>query len=192
MLETWVPPVVALAYALVLFGVAWLGDSRPIAGRYVPAPLVYSLALGVYCTSWTFFGAVGRAASDGWDFVAIYLGPIIVFALLTRVPARMIAVSKEQSITSIADFVASRYGKAQGLAVLASVIALMAVLPYIALQLKAVAGSYACTWCRGSPTTPLWSSRHCWRCSASCSAPGAPIRRKATGAWSWPSPSSRR
>ena len=143
MLETWVPPVVALAYALVLFGVAWLGDTRPVAGKYVPAPLVYSLALGVYCTSWTFFGAVGRAAAEGWDFIAIYLGPIIVFALLTRIPARMIAVSKEQSITSIADFIASRYGKAQGLAVLASVIALIAVLPYIALQLKAVAGSYA-------------------------------------------------
>jgi PAS domain S-box-containing protein len=143
MLQTWVPPVVALSYAILLFGVAWLGDRKRVAGRFVPAPLVYSLALGVYCTSWTFFGAVGRAASDGWDFMAIYLGPIIVFALLTRVPARMIAVSKEQSITSIGDFIASRYGKAQGLAVLASVIALMAVLPYIALQLKAVSGSYA-------------------------------------------------
>ncbi|MEJ2522060.1 MAG: PAS-domain containing protein [Gammaproteobacteria bacterium] len=143
MLQTWVPPVVALGYACVLFGVAWLGDKKRVAGRFVPAPVVYSLALGVYCTSWTFFGAVGRAASDGWDFTAIYLGPILVFAVLTALPARMIAVSKEQSITSIADFIASRYGKAQGLAVLASLIALMAVLPYIALQLKAVAGSYA-------------------------------------------------
>ena len=142
MLETWIPPVVALAYAGLLFAVAYIGDKRPIAGGLVPKPIVYSLALGVYCTSWTFFGAVGRASSDGWDFLSIYVGPILVFALLTRIPARIIAVSKEQSVTSIADFIAGRYGRAQGLAVLASLIALVSVLPYIALQLKAVSGSY--------------------------------------------------
>jgi PAS domain S-box-containing protein len=143
MLQTWVPPVVALAYAMLLFLVAYVGDWLHRRGRYVPTPVVYSLALGVYCSSWTFFGAVGRAASAGWDYLAIYLGPIIVFLLMTRLPARIVAVSKEQSITSIADFIASRYGKAQGIAVLASVMALVTVLPYIALQLKAVSGSYS-------------------------------------------------
>jgi len=142
MLETWVPPVVALAYVLVLFLVAYFGDRLHRRGAYVPTPIVYSLALGVYCTSWTFFGAVGRAASQGWDYLAIYLGPIIVFLMLTRLPARIVAVSKHQSITSVADFIASRYGKAQGIAALASVMALVTVLPYIALQLKAIAGSY--------------------------------------------------
>jgi PAS domain S-box-containing protein len=143
MLETWVPPVVALAYAVLLFLVAYFGDRLHQRGRYVPTPVVYSLALGVYCTSWTFFGAVGRAASTGWDFAAIYLGPIIVFLLMTRLPARIVAVSKQQSITSVADFIAARYGKAQGIAALASVMALVTVLPYIALQLKAVSGSYS-------------------------------------------------
>ena len=143
MLETWVPPVVALAYAVLLFLVAYVGDGLHRRGVYVPTPVVYSLALGVYCTSWTFFGAVGMSAARGWDFVTIYLGPIIVFLMMTRLPARIIAVSKQQSITSIADFIASRYGKAQGIAALASVMALVAVLPYIALQLKAVAGSYS-------------------------------------------------
>jgi PAS domain S-box-containing protein len=143
MLETWVPPVVALAYVLLLFLVAWAGDRLHRRGLYVPTPVVYSLALGVYCTSWTFFGAVGRAASSGWDYLAIYLGPIIVFLLMTKLPARIVAVSKQQSITSIADFIASRYGKAQGIAALASVMALVTVLPYIALQLKAIAGSYS-------------------------------------------------
>jgi PAS domain S-box-containing protein len=143
MLETWVPPVVALAYAMLLFLVAWSGDRLHRLGRYVPTPMVYSLALGVYCTSWTFFGAVGRAASNGWDYLAIYLGPMIVFGLMTWLPARIVAVSKQQSITSVADFIASRYGKAQGIAALASVMALVTVLPYIALQLKAVAGSYS-------------------------------------------------
>lgn len=143
MLETWIPPVVALAYVLVLFLVAWFGDRLHRRGAYLPTPIVYSLALGVYCTSWTFFGAVGRAASSGWDYLAIYLGPMLVFLLVTHLPARIVAVSKQQSITSIADFIASRYGKAQGIAALASVLALVTVLPYIALQLKAVAGSYS-------------------------------------------------
>ncbi len=143
MLETWVPPVVALAYVVLLFLVAYTGDRLHRRGIYVPTPVVYSLALGVYCTSWTFFGAVGRAASSGWDYIAIYLGPIIVFLLMTRLPARIVAVSKEQSITSVADFIASRYGKAQGIAALASVMALVTVLPYIALQLKAISGSYS-------------------------------------------------
>jgi PAS domain S-box-containing protein len=143
MLETWVPPVVALAYVVLLFLVAYFGDRMHQRGRYVPTPVVYSLALGIYCTSWTFFGAVGRAASTGWDYLAIYIGPIIVFLLMTHLPARIVAVSKQQSITSVADFIASRYGKAQGIAALASVMALVTVLPYIALQLKAVAGSYS-------------------------------------------------
>ena len=71
----------ALAYAVLLFGIAYIGDKRPLPTRSLPAPLIYSLALGVYCSSWTFFGAVGRATSNGWDFLAIYLGPALVFAL---------------------------------------------------------------------------------------------------------------
>ncbi|NGP52628.1 hybrid sensor histidine kinase/response regulator [Thioalkalivibrio sp. XN8] len=143
MLGTWVPPVVALAYVVLLFLVAWSGDRLHRRGVYVPTPVVYSLALGVYCTSWTFFGAVGRAASQGWDYLSIYLGPIIVFLMMTRLPARIVKVSKQQSITSVADFIATRYGKVQGIAALASIMALVTVLPYIALQLKAIAGSYS-------------------------------------------------
>jgi PAS domain S-box-containing protein len=108
----------------------------------IPWPFVYSLALGIYCTSWTFFGAVGRAVSDGWDYLSIYLGPILVFAVLYSIPRRIIAISKRQRITSIADFIASRYGKSHGLAALVSFVALVAVLPYIALQLRAVSRSY--------------------------------------------------
>ena len=143
MLETWVPPVVALAYVVLLFLVAYFGDRLHRRGAYVPTPVVYSLALGVYCTSWTFFGAVGMSVATGWDYLTIYLGPIIVFLMMTWLPARIVAVSKQQSITSVADFIASRYGKVQGIAALASVMALVTVLPYIALQLKAIAGSYS-------------------------------------------------
>jgi hypothetical protein len=201
MLETWVPPVVALAYVVVLFLVAYMGDRLHRRGVYVPTPIVYSLALGVYCTSWTFFGAVGMSATRGWDFLTIYLGPIIVFLMMTRLPARIVEVSKRQSITSVADFIASRYGKAQGIAALASVMALVTVLPYIALQLKAVSGSYSlitggaghgASLPRVSARTPAWSRRPCWPCSPSCSARARSTRPRATAAWCWPSPSSRR
>ncbi len=142
MLQTWVPPVVALAYGGFLFGVAYLGDKRLSREKRTALPAVYSLALGVYCSSWTFFGAVGRATSNGWDYLSIYLGPIIVFALLHSIPRRIIAISKRQRVTSIADFIASRYGKSHRLAAVAALVALVVVLPYIALQLRAVSRSY--------------------------------------------------
>ncbi len=142
MLQSWVLAVVALAYGTLLFGVAWLGDRWHRAGRGLPTPVVFSLALGIYCTSWTFYGAVGRAASNGWDYLTIYLGPIIAFLLLHRLPARIVDIGKRQRVTSIADFIAARYGKSQGLAFWVSLVALVAVLPYIALQLRAVSRSY--------------------------------------------------
>ncbi len=143
MLQTWVPPVVALAYAGLLFAVAYLGDKRENVFRGIPWPAVYSLALGIYCTSWTFFGAVGRATSHGWDYLSIYLGPILVFALFYTIPRRIVAIGKRQRVTSIADFISSRYGKSHRLAALVSLVALIAVLPYIALQLRAVSQSFS-------------------------------------------------
>ncbi len=142
MLQTWVPPVVALAYGGFLFGVAYLGDMRLTREKRSALPAIYSLALGVYCSSWTFYGAVGRAASDGWDYLSIYLGPMLVFMLLLAIPRRIIAISKRQRVTSIADFIASRYGKSHSLAAVAAMVALVVVLPYIALQLRAVSRSY--------------------------------------------------
>jgi PAS domain S-box-containing protein len=142
MLESWLPPLVALAYGGVLFLVAWQGDRRIMPAAVVPTPLIYSLALGIYCTSWTFFGAVGTAASSGWDYLAIYLGPMIAFGLLHRLPERIVAVSKANNVTSIADLLGARYGRSQWLAVLVSLVALVALLPYIALQLRAMERSY--------------------------------------------------
>lgn len=142
MLQTWVPPVVALAYGGFLFGVAYFGDLHLTREKRSAVPLIYSFALGVYCSSWTFFGAVGRAASDGWDYLSIYLGPMLVFLLLHAIPRRIIAISKRQRVTSIADFIASRYGKSHRLAAVAALVALVVVLPYIALQLRAVSRSY--------------------------------------------------
>ena len=132
--------LVSLAYVGLLFLVAWWGDRRAEQGRQLfSQPVIYSLSLAVYCTSWTFYGAVGQAATTGWDFLPVYLGPILMFVVFGGFMLRVVRVSKEQNITSISDFLASRFGKTQRLAVLVTVVAVLGVLPYIALQLKGIA-----------------------------------------------------
>lgn len=140
MLQGWALFLFSAAYVALLFGVASYGDRRvAVAGAPPRKPWVYSLALGVYATSWTFYGAVGRAASSGWDFLPIYLGPILLFGLGAALIARLIRVSKHHNITSIADFIGARYGRHQALAMMVTLVAVIGTLPYIALQLKAVA-----------------------------------------------------
>ena len=134
--------LLSLLYLGVLFGIAYWGDQRSDAGRSVIAnPLIYVLSLAVYATSWTFYGSVGRAAATGVGFLPIYLGPTLMAALFWLVLRKMIRISKVNRITSIADFVAARYGKSGLLAGLVTVIAVIGVIPYIALQLKAVSTS---------------------------------------------------
>ena len=135
---------VSLLYIAVLFGIAWFGDRRARThGASQRRPIIYSLALAIYCTSWTFYGAVGQAATAGWSFASIFVGPILTFLLFWPVLAKMIRVAKHQNVTSIADFIASRYGKTQSLAAFASLVALIGTLPYIALQLKAVSTTFS-------------------------------------------------
>ncbi|SIT69499.1 Na+/proline symporter [Ectothiorhodosinus mongolicus] len=130
---------VSLCYLLTLFGIAYWGDKRSDQGRSViNNPLVYSLSIAVYCTSWTFYGSVGLAAQGGIHYLPIYLGPTLMAALGWIVLRKMVRISKVNRITSIADFIASRYGKSQLLAGLVTIIALVGLVPYIALQLKAV------------------------------------------------------
>ncbi|QXH93548.1 PAS-domain containing protein [Pseudomonas ogarae] len=130
--------VVALAYMAIMFAIAFYGDRRstPLPPRV--RAWVYSLSLAVYCTSWTFFGAVGQAAEQLWSFLPIYLGPILLLVLAPWVLQKMVMISKQENITSIADFIAARYGKSQSLAVVVALICLVGVLPYIALQLKGI------------------------------------------------------
>jgi Na+/proline symporter/signal transduction histidine kinase len=143
MLQGWVIVLASFLYLGVLFGIAWYADRRADQGRSLIAnPIVYALSLGVYCTTWTFYGSVGRAAANGIGFLPIYLGPTLLYALAGFILYRMIRVAKANRITSIADFVASRYGKSQLLGGLVTVIAVVGVIPYIALQLKAVSNSF--------------------------------------------------
>lgn len=129
---------VALIYMALLFAIAFWGDRRRTESSPRLRGWVYSLSLAVYCTSWTFFGAVGQAAEQFWAFIPIYLGPLLLLLLLPQVLAKMILISKQENITSIADFIAARYGKSQTLAVVVALICLVGVLPYIALQLKGI------------------------------------------------------
>ena len=134
---------VALAYIGVLFWLANWGDkATPLAKKISHHPFVYSFALGIYCTSWTFYGAVGTAANSGWSYLPILLGPSLLFLFGHSFLRKMILVSKKQNITTIADFISARYGKRQLTAILVTFIALLATIPYIALQLKALSTSF--------------------------------------------------
>jgi len=133
----------ALAYLTILFWIARWGDKNTPTARWITShPLVYSLALGIYCTAWTFFGAVGQASQQQWMFLPILLGPILVYVVGYRFIYKLIHVSKKQHISTIADFISSRYGKRQIVALLVTIIALLATIPYIALQLKAIGASF--------------------------------------------------
>ena len=133
----------ALVYLFLLFYIASWGDKNSPTARWITShPVIYSLALAIYCTAWTFFGAVGQASRDTWIYLPILLGPVLVYVLGYRFIYKLTLVSKKQHINTIADFIASRYGKRQAVALLVTIIALMATIPYIALQLKAIGATF--------------------------------------------------
>ncbi|MFP5405664.1 MAG: sodium:solute symporter family protein, partial [Gammaproteobacteria bacterium] len=136
--------VASLLYVALLFAVAFVGDRRARAGRlgWLQSPLVYTLSISVYCSSWTFYGAVGTAARGGLEFATIYIGPTLVFVGWWLLLRKLVRIGRIHGITSIADLISSRYGKSASLAALITVIALIATAPYIALQLKAVTTSF--------------------------------------------------
>ena len=135
---------VSAVYLGLLFAIAYWADTRARQGRSVIArPTIYALSLAVYCTAWTFYGSVGSAAETGLGFLPIYLGPTLIALLWGSLLLKMVRVSQSERLTSIADFIGSRYGKSHALSGLVTVIAVIGVLPYIALQLKAVAWSFS-------------------------------------------------
>ena len=134
---------VAIGYLLVLFAIAYAVDRQPGHGaRAINSSVVYTLSLAIYCTSWTFYGSVGRASKNGFEFLPIYLGPTLAFCLGWLLLRKMLRVSKANRITSIASFVASRYGKSASLGGLVAAVAVVGAVPYLALQLKAVSASF--------------------------------------------------
>src|SRR5690348_10191989 len=151
MLQGWVIVVIALAYIGLLFLVASYGDRRRIAHGSSARRFIYPFSLAIYCTSWTFFGSVGLASRSGFDFLTIYIGPMLMFGLGFPLLIRIVRLAKSQNITSIADFVAARYGKSQIVAVTVALIAIVGMIPYIALQLKAVSSSVSTILAEAAP-----------------------------------------
>ena len=141
MLHDWGVIATAFGYIGLLFAVASHGDRLSPTQRGRASALIYPLSLAIYCTSWTFFGSVGFAARTSFDFLAIYAGPILMIGLCTPLLRRVIKLAKSQNITSIADFIGARYGKSQAVAATVALIAIIGSVPYIALQLKAMASS---------------------------------------------------
>ena len=138
----WAAVLTTFAYICALFFIAHMGDARAIGrGRGPLQTGVYALGLGVYCTSWTFFGSVGFASTSGFQFLPIYVGPLLVVLFGRRLIKRMALLAKAQNITSVADFVAARYGKTESVAISVAILCVFGAIPYIALQLKAVAAA---------------------------------------------------
>src|SRR5580698_9714972 len=155
MLQGWVV-IIALAYIGFLFLVASYGDRRrELFGATSSRLVIYPLSLAIYCTSWTFFGSVGLASRTGYDFLTIYIGPMLMVGLAFPLLIRIVRLAKGQNITSIADLIAARYGKSQAVAATVALIAIVGVVPYIALQLKAVSASVGTILAQTSPAQPL-------------------------------------
>ncbi|MGL6014367.1 MAG: hybrid sensor histidine kinase/response regulator, partial [Shewanella oncorhynchi] len=135
---TLVVAVIAVCYVSLLFLLAWGAERWFTQITKKLQVVIYGLSLAVYCSSWSFLGTVGQSAKDFWSFLPIFIGPILIFTLGFGMLRKMVLVSKAQNITSVADFIAARYGKSQTLAALVTLIALFGIMPYIALQLKAM------------------------------------------------------
>jgi Na+/proline symporter/signal transduction histidine kinase len=143
MLQTWVVVGASAAYLGLLFAIAYYGDRRADAGRSIIGNgTIYALSLAVYATSWTYYGSVGRAATTGVGFLPIYLGPTLMMVLGWVVLRRIIRISRRNRITSLSDFMSARYGKSPALAGIVTIIAVIGIVPYIALQLKAVSNTF--------------------------------------------------
>ncbi len=167
MLQGWVVIAVALGYIGLLFLIASYGDrargrSRISKGGQIAAKesgrtrlMIYPLSLAIYCTSWTFFGSVGSASRTGYEFLTIYIGPVLMIGLFSPLLVRIVRLAKAQNITSIADFIAARYGKGQAVAAIVTLIAIVGTIPYIALQLKAVSASLETILAHVTPVTDL-------------------------------------
>ncbi len=137
--------LVCLGYVVLLFGVAFAADRMAVAGRgkWLRSPLIYTLSLSIYCTAWTFYGAVGNAARSGLEFVTIYLGPTLVMISWWWGLRKLVRVGRSQRVTSIADLLSSRYGKSNTLAVCVTILAVIGGTPYIALQLQSITLSFS-------------------------------------------------
>lgn len=152
-MNIWIIISSAILYLALLFGIAHYSENKAKKGKsIVNNPYIYALSLSVYCTAWTYYGSVGKAAVDGIGFLPIYIGPILMSPLLYFILRKIIHISNHQRLTSIADFIASRYGKSNRLGILVTIIAISGIIPYISIQMKAIADSFEIIAGQGLPS----------------------------------------
>src|SRR5690554_1064901 len=144
----------ALAYFLVLFSIAYRGERRR---QDSPKPWRYTLVLGVHCTTWAFYGTVTQAAHYGWSFAPTYVGAILVFLFAHGLLMKTLSAVREHNLTSISDFIGSRYSKSNGISAAVALIALIALVPYISLQLRAITASFSSVTGAASTNIPLFT-----------------------------------
>src|SRR5690606_34183884 len=140
MLSTGFAILIAIVYIAILYSIAYRGERKP---PNQIKPYRYALAQGIHCTTWAFYGTITQSAYYGWSVAPTYVGAMLVFLFAHRIQMRLLHVCKQQNLTSIADVISHRYGKSPALAVTVALIALIGIVPYIALQLRAVTGSFA-------------------------------------------------
>ncbi len=144
MFSTWGLFGVIFVYLSLLFIIAYLAEKKERTGRSIVSnPYIYSLSLAVYCTSWTFYGSVGKAAYEGLSFLTIYIGPTLMASLWWVILRKIIHIAKENRITNIADFISFRYGKSILLSALVTIVAVVGITPYLGLQLKAIITTFS-------------------------------------------------
>lgn len=135
--------IISLLYVSLLFGVAYYADKQRDKGRSLVAnPYIYSLSLAVFCTAWTFYGSVGKAAESGLGFLPVYLGPTLIALTWWVLLRKIVHVAKQNNLTSIADFISSRFGKSTALGAIVTIAVLIGIMPYTALQLKAISSTF--------------------------------------------------
>ncbi|MBQ0734184.1 ATP-binding protein [Aquimarina celericrescens] len=132
---------VIIVYLAFLFLIAFWAEKNS-KSKWVNNPYIYVLSLAVYCSAWTYYGSVGIASQSGISFLTIYLGPVISLPLWILVMRKIIRISKQHKISSIADFISLRYGNNRFLGALVTVICVFAIVPYISLQLKAISETF--------------------------------------------------
>ena len=155
MLSLWLVALAGLLWLALMFGVALYGERRPtlFAQRWNH---VYALSLAVHCTSWTFYGTVTQAARYGWPLPPTFVGAILFYALAVAFMVKLVRLARETNATSLADLIATRLGRDAWLAATITLVAALGLIPYIALQLKAVTMSFAALTGSSTDAGPVW------------------------------------
>lgn len=142
MIPVWVIILICITYLALLFGIAFYGDKKASTKSIINTPIIYALSLTTYCTAWTFYGSVGKASTDGISFLATYLGPLLLCPLWILLFKKIIRICRKENISSISDFIATRYGKDKFLGNLITVMIFLFIIPYISIQLRAISTTF--------------------------------------------------